>query len=89
MKNGSEWPLYEGIPIKKENIRPTVKVSKQVLDKKHPTACNGKLGKRTKTEFQNSWLYIVPCTESCRNRTGIPNSTITERNLGRRVGAPA
>ena len=33
MKNGSEWPLYEGIPIKKENIRPTVKVSKQVLDK--------------------------------------------------------
>ena len=27
MKKGSEWPLYEGIPIKKENFRPTVKVS--------------------------------------------------------------
>ena len=88
MRIGSEWPQYANFPSKGKILRPTVKVFKTRACKKHLTACNGKPGKKSKAEFQNNRLFMVPLHQIGTPWSKFHTAPQTERNLGRRVGAP-
>ena len=60
MIKGQNGNKNANFPIKKTKSKATVKMFKTSACKKHITACNRKPGKKSKAEFQNNRLYMVP-----------------------------
>ena len=72
MKIGSEMATNMQIfpNIREKSLGPTVKkCSRLVLVKNTLQPVMENWEKRSKAEFQNSWLYIVPCTKSGTSRS--------------------